>query len=87
MNTPVILTIMKCPGEPNVRPPATVAMILGTKHPLRVPVSEPAANVTRATRTDSLASPDDPAKLGEGILPRPKKHVRQARWHHGGINE
>jgi hypothetical protein len=87
MKTQVILTIMNRPVEPDVRPPATMTMIFGIQNPPRPPVPGQAANDTRTTRSDPLASPNASAKFREEIPHRYKAPFNQTRWHHGGINE
>lgn len=85
MKTEVILTIMNRPAETETRPAATVGMTLGIKQPRWPAVPERVANATRATRSDSPAPADDPAKFREDIRRRHETPFHSV-WNHDAMN-
>jgi len=85
MQTEVILSIVKRPVEPQVRPAATVAMILGFENPGRQSIPVRGSTATRAARLDSPANPDDSAKFREDIRRRYELPFHSV-WNHDGMN-
>ena len=81
MKTQVVLTIMKRPAEPQTRPPATAALILGIKNPTSSVQADPSG--TQSLRDTSSAK----SESFREDLRRRQQTPFKTPWDHGGLNE